>query len=62
MEPRKKGRPYIGDGERNVIIKVRMEPKEVDELDSLAENMHTTRSGVIRKGIQLVKDEIGKEK
>lgn len=58
----KKGRPYSGDKLRDKTLRVRMEPAEVEELDTLADEMNTTRSGVVRKGIELVKRELGKEK
>lgn len=61
MKP-KKGRPYSGDELRSQTLRVRMEPGEVEELDALADEMNTTRSGVVRKGIELVKRELGKEK
>ena len=61
MEP-KKGRPYLGGELRSVTVRVRMEPKEAEELDELADSLSTTRSGVIRKGIELVKQTIGKQK
>lgn len=58
----KKGRPYLGDEKRSVMVRVKMEPKEVAELDALADELNTSRSGVVRKGIELVKKELAKEK
>ncbi len=60
MSPRA-GRPYIGDEKRDVTVRLRMEPNEVKELDECAEVMNTTRSGVIREGIRLVKEKLAQK-
>ena len=50
------GRPFAGAAGRTEIVKLRMEPAEVADLDRLAEQLGTTRSGAIREGLRLLKD------
>ena len=56
------GRPFMGDSLKDSSVRIRMSKSEISELDELAEEMHSTRSGVIRKGIELVKDWLPKKK
>ena len=58
----KKGPHFIGEDRRSVTVRVRMEPREVAELDAIASEQNTTRSGIVRKGIELVKEEMAKQK
>lgn len=39
-----------------------MSKSEISELDDLAEEMQSNRSGVIRKGIELVREWLSKKK
>ena len=64
MSPNDKGigRPFSGDGPKDTYVRVRMSKSEISELDELAEEMHSNRSGVIRKGIELVREWLSKKK
>lgn len=61
MSPRT-GRPLSGSERRDVTVRLRMEPKEVEELDECANQLETTRSGVIREGLRLVKEKLANKK
>lgn len=54
MAPNKNGigRPFTGEGRRSTVIRLRMEPDEVERLDRLADKLNTTRSGTIREGLR----------
>ena len=56
------GRPFMGDSLKDSSVRIRMSKSEISELDILAAEMNSTRSGVIRKGIALVKEWIAKQK
>lgn len=64
MSPNDKGigRPFIGDSAKDSYVRVRMSKSEITELDELASQMQTSRSGVIRKGIELVREWLGQKK
>lgn len=64
MSPNEKGigRPFIGDSAKDTYVRVRMSKGEISELDDLASRLQTTRSGVIRKGIELVREWLSKRK
>ena len=53
------GRPPI-DNPKDTMIRVRMDKETVAKLDESAEALNTTRSDVIRKGIEKVHDEVKK--
>ena len=52
----------MGDSLKDFSVRIRMSQSEIAELDDLAAEMQSTRSGVIRKGIELVKEWIAKQK
>ena len=54
----KMGRPYSGEAQRSVTIRLRMEPAEVEHLDQLAARMDTNRSGVIREGLRRLWEQV----
>ena len=54
----KMGRPYSGESQRSVTIRLRMEPAEVEHLDQLAARMDTNRSGVIREGLRRLWEQV----
>lgn len=56
------GRKFTGEDLRSMTVRLRMEPKEVEELDDMAAQMQTTRSGVIREGLKLVKEKLSEKK
>lgn len=59
MSPVAKG-THLTDNPKDTMIRVRMDKATVAKLDECAEALDTTRSEVIRKGIDKVYDEIKK--
>ena len=55
------GRPFSGNERKDTTIRLRMDADEVHELDECAQALHTTRSGVIREGIKLIKEKLSKK-
>ena len=60
MSPRT-GRPPI-DNPRNVDLKIRLTIEESNTLKNCADELNTTRTDVVVKGINMVKSEIEKKK
>lgn len=50
----------LTDNPKDTMIRVRMDRETVAKLDESAEALNTTRSDVIRKGIEKVHDEVKK--
>ena len=50
----------LTDNPKDTMIRVRMDKTTVEKLDECAEALNTTRSAVIRKGIEKVHDEVKK--
>lgn len=61
MSPRT-GRPVKGETKRDRRVAVKLNEKEFAELNECAGQMHSTRTEVIVKGIQLVKRELDAKK
>ena len=59
MSPVAKG-TRLTDNPKDTMIRVRMDKATVAKLDKCAELLNTTRSDVIRKGIEKVHDEVKK--
>ena len=57
MSPVAKG-TRLTDNPKDTMIRVRMDKATVTKLDECAEVLNTTRSDVIRKGIEKVHDEV----
>lgn len=55
------GRPYAGGDRRSTTIRLRMEPREVERLDRLADKLETTRSGAIREGLRRLEEQLDSE-
>ena len=55
------GRPYSGEAQRSVTVRLRMEPGEVERLDKLANRLNTTRSGAIREGLRRLEEQTDQE-
>lgn len=55
------GRPYAGGDRRSTTIRLRMEPREVERLDRLADKLDTTRSGAIREGLRRLEEQLDSE-
>ena len=61
MSPRT-GRPIKGNSKRDKSLQLRMSERELDLLDECATALEISRTDVVNKGIQLVKDELDKKK
>ncbi len=55
------GRPYSGEAQRSVTVRLRMEPAEAERLDQLANRLNTTRSGAIREGLRRLEEQTDQE-
>lgn len=58
MASEKGGRPFDGETRKDITIRLRMEPSEVQYLDECAKLLNTTRSGAIREGLRLLKGKL----
>lgn len=58
MSPRT-GRPHK-ENPKDTRIQIRLDKETLEKLDKCAEKKNTTRSGVIREGIDLVNEELKK--
>lgn len=61
MSPRT-GRPIKGNSKRDKSLQLRMSEQELELLDECATALEISRTDVVNKGIQLVKDELDKKK
>ena len=59
MSPRT-GRPIEGQARKDIKLQIRVDKPTLDSIDELAEKLGTTRTGVIMKGIELVRDSLNK--
>lgn len=59
MLPKKMGRPP-SDKPKSELIRVRADQAILSKLDACTEKLNTTRSDVIRKGIEKVYDDLQK--
>ncbi|WP_235218593.1 CopG family transcriptional regulator [Paenibacillus sp. FSL R7-269] len=59
MSSKKMGRP-LSDNPKSELIRVRVDQEILSKLDACTEKLQTTRSDVIRKGIEKVFDELQK--
>ena len=55
----KSGRPF-SENPKDTMIRVRMDKPTVEKLDNCAKELNTTRSDVIRQGIEKVEADIKK--
>lgn len=60
MSPRT-GRPIKGTSKRDKSLQIRMTKEELELLDECVEQLQSTRTDVVNKGIRLVKDDLGKK-
>jgi len=58
--PPRKGRPPI-ECPKNVRFEIRMTQKQAEILEDCAKKLHTNRTAIINKGIEMVKAELEKE-
>ncbi|MBU5443890.1 MULTISPECIES: ribbon-helix-helix protein, CopG family [Paenibacillus] len=59
MSSKKMGRPP-SDKPKSKTIEIRVDQEIMNKLDASAEKLNTTRSDVVRKGIEKVYDELQK--
>lgn len=59
MSTKKMGRP-LSDNPKSETIKVRVDQEIMNKLDTAAERLNTSRSAIVRKGIERVYDELQK--
>jgi len=59
MPSKKMGRP-LSDNPKSELIRVRADQAILSKLDACTEKLNTTRSDVIRKGIEKIYDELQK--
>ena len=59
MSPRI-GRPIEGQARKDIKLQIRVDKPTLDSIDELAKKLGTTRTGVVMKGIELVKDSLKK--
>ena len=59
MAPNEKGmgRPFTGSDRKSTMLRVRMEPAKLYQLDQLAKVLATTRSEVIREALARLADQ-----
>lgn len=60
MSPRT-GRPLKGTSKRDKSLQIRMTMEELELLDKCVDQLQSTRTDVVNKGIHLVKAELDKK-
>lgn len=59
MSPRT-GRPIEGRERKDVKLQIRVDKPTIEEIDEMAQELKTTRTGVIMKGIELLWEHLKK--
>jgi len=59
MSP-KTGRPIEGQARKDIKLQIRVDKPTLDSIDEMAETLGTTRTGVMMKGIELVRNSLNK--
>lgn len=60
MSQKRVGRPVLPDAKRT-MFRVRLDDAAMAKLDECAEHLKTTRSEIVRKGIDQIHDDINKK-
>ena len=60
MSPKKMGRPVSPDS-KHTMFRVRLDDKSMKKMDECAENLKITRSDVVRKGIDVIHENLDKK-
>lgn len=60
MPQKKMGRP-VSSGSKHTMFRVRLDDKSIEKLDKCAEKLNTTRSDVVRKGIEKIHADLDKQ-
>lgn len=55
------GRPIKGTSKRDKSLQLRMSQEELDILDECAKRLNESRTDVVNRGIQLVKEKLDKK-
>lgn len=59
MSPRT-GRPIEGRERKDIKLQIRVDKPTIEEIDKMAEELKTTRTGVVMKGIELLREYLKK--
>lgn len=59
MSPRT-GRPIEGRERKDIKLQIRVDKPTIEEIDEMAIKLKTTRTGVVMKGIELLKEHLKK--
>jgi hypothetical protein len=59
MSP-KTGRPIEGQARKDIKLQIRVDRPTLDSIDELAKKLGITRTGVMMKGIELVRNSLDK--
>ena len=54
------GRPLTGEARKDIMLQIRVDKPTLDSIDECAEALSTSRSEIVRKGVELVKAQIKK--
>lgn len=57
MSPRT-GRPIEGKARKDIKLQIRVDKPTLDCIDELADKLGTTRTGVVMKGIELIRNSL----
>ena len=56
----KTGRPIEGQARKDIKLQIRVDRPTLDSIDELAKKLGITRTGVMMKGIELVRNSLDK--
>lgn len=54
------GRPIEGQARKDIKLQIRVDKPTLDNIDDLAKQLGTTRTGVLMRGLELVRDSLKK--
>lgn len=54
------GRPITGQYRKDIKLQIRVDKPTLDSIDEMAKQLGTTRTGILMKGVELVKESIKK--
>jgi len=57
MQPKKMGRP-ISDNPKDKTLRIRVDTKTLEILDECVEILNSTRSDVVRQGVDKIRDDL----
>lgn len=59
MKPKKMGRPPA-ENPKDKTLRIRVDTSTIEKLDQCSQTLNTTRSDIVRKGIDMVRDSLKK--